>query len=199
MPVLALSIPGLLAGIAYLAIFWNQEYGALAQPARAIRSQIDPSARDASSDDYRVRERYNVTETLKLNRIFGIGFGRPFAQFQPLPDLTDFWPLQAYTPHQNVLWLWLKMGVVGVAVILGLWLVAFKRCLEAIRSTPKTAPLPATAVILAASLLMYLAYAQIDLALTGTRGIAPLAAAIALCLRLRPYQPPTAETEMAPS
>lgn len=188
--VLAISIPVLCMGATYLAVYWNHEYGAIAQPARAIRSQISPSERDASSDDYRVKERFNVTETLKYNRILGIGFGRPFAQFEPLPDLTDFWPLQDYTPHQNVLWLWLKMGVAGIAVLMGLWMLALKRCLDVIRSTPRSAPLPATAVILASSLLMYLSYAQIDQALTGTRAIGALAIILAMSFRLRPYQQP---------
>ncbi len=194
--VLMVSIPLLMAGAVYLAAYWNHEYGAAAQPARAIRSQISPSARDASSDEYRVIERYDVEETLKLNRLFGVGFGKPFAQFQPLPDLKDFWPLQDYTPHQNILWLWLKMGVPGIAVILGLWLVGLKRCIQVARSTPRNAPLPTAAITLAAILLMYFSYASIDQALTGTRGIAPLAAALALCFRLREYVPAT--TEVAP-
>lgn len=196
--VLIVSIPVLIVGVAYLGAYWNKEYGALAQPARAIRSQIDPSTRDASSDDYRVIERFNVTETLKLNKVFGIGFGRPFAQFQPLPDLTAFWPTQDYTPHQNVLWLWLKMGILGVSVMLGVWLVALKRCFEVIRSTPKSAPLPITPVVLATTLLMYLSYAQIDQALTGTRGIGALAVAIALCFRLKPWLPPAEPVSVAP-
>ncbi len=191
--VLAVSLPLLLMGGAYLATYWNHEYGTIAQPARAIRSQISPSPRDASSDDYRVIERYNVEQTLKFNPLFGVGFGNPFAQFRQLPNLKDFWPLQDYTPHQNILWLWLKMGILGIAVFLGLWLVALKRCIQVVRSTPRNAPLPTAAITLAAILLMYFSYAQIDLALTGTRAIAPLAAALALCFRLRSYSPPVAE------
>ncbi|MCK9520443.1 MAG: O-antigen ligase family protein, partial [Dehalococcoidia bacterium] len=96
------SVVLLAATSVYVAAYWNQEYGALAQPARAIRSQISPSARDFSSDSYRDTEKVNVAQTIRLNKIFGIGFGRAFVQFQPLPDLTSFWPLQSYTPHQNI-------------------------------------------------------------------------------------------------
>lgn len=183
--VMVVSLPLMLVGSVYLAAFWNKEYGALAQPARAIRSQISPSARDQSSDEYREIERFNVEETLRLNKVFGVGFGKPFAQFQPLTDLTDFWPLQAYTPHQNILWLWLKTGLIGISVFLGLWIVSLKRCIEAIRAVPRSEAIPVAPIILASVLLMYIAYAQIDQALTSTRSVAPLAIAIALSFRLR--------------
>ncbi|MDZ7726963.1 MAG: O-antigen ligase family protein [Dehalococcoidia bacterium] len=85
--VIGLGVPIFLVGLLYVGAYWNQEYGAMAQPARAIRSQISPSERDASSDMYRATELYNVEQTIRLNRPFGIGFGMPFYQFQPLPDL----------------------------------------------------------------------------------------------------------------
>ncbi len=182
--VIAVSLPIMLMGSVYLAAFWNQEYGAAAQPARAIRSQIAPSARDESSDEYRDIERANVEQTIQLNRVFGVGFGKPFAMFEPLTDLTTFWPLQQYTPHQNILWLWLKVGILGIATMLGLWIIGLKRCIEAIRIVPKSSPLPIGPIVIGATLLMYIAYAQIDQALTGTRAIAPLAIALALAFRL---------------
>jgi hypothetical protein len=182
--VAAIGIPMLFVGVAYLGIFWNKEYGAVAQPARAIRSQISPSDRDASSDDYRLTEVYNVEQTIRLNLVFGIGFGNQYYQFQPLPDLTEFWPLQLNTPHQNVLWLWLKMGVTGIAIFLGLWMLAVKRCLVAIRGTPRAGPLPIYPVILVATLLMYFGFARIDQTLVLTRGTAPLAAVMAMAFLL---------------
>src|SRR5262249_10873421 len=110
--VIGLGTPILIVTVAYLATYWNHEYGATAQPARAIRSQIDPNPRDDSSDAYRLTEKFNVTTTLRLNRVFGVGLGRPFGMFLPLPSLTSFWPLQQFTPHANILWLWLKFGVI---------------------------------------------------------------------------------------
>jgi hypothetical protein len=182
--VLLVMIPVLTLGSAYVAAYWNKDYGALAQPARAIRSQISPSERDESSDLYRKIEKFDVEQTLHGSELFGIGFGRPFAQYQPLPPLSTFWSLQLYTPHTNVLWLWLKMGVLGITVFLSIWVLALKRCLVALRERPRADPVPVLPLVLACSLLMYLAYARVDLALVGSRSMAPLAAivAVALCL-----------------
>ncbi len=116
--VIGIGTPLLLLSVAYLATYWNKEYGATAQPARAIRSQIDPNARDDSSDQYRLTEKFDVTTTIRLNRVFGVGLGRPFIMFQPLPSLTSFWPLQQFTPHANMLWLWLKFGLLGAAAFI---------------------------------------------------------------------------------
>ncbi|MGE5594541.1 MAG: O-antigen ligase family protein [Hyphomicrobiales bacterium] len=175
-----LGAAALIAGTAYVGAYWNHEYGALAQPARAIRSQIDPSTRDQSSDMYRETEKYNVAQTLRLNRLFGVGFGRPFIQFQPLPDLTSFWPLQHYVPHENVLWLWLKLGLAGTAVVLGFTVIALRRLLNAASQLKPEDPRWVLAAICACVVLMYLAYSTVDIAFGTSRSVAPLAAAIAI-------------------
>lgn len=182
----------LLGGAAYLSAYWDANTGPLAQPARAVRSQVDPGARDRSSDTYRAIERYDLQRTIAQDEVLGIGFGRPFIQFRPLPELA-FWPLQSYTPHQNLLWLWLKTGIVGVSVILGLWVVAFSRCVGACRAVPRSRDIPAGPVVLAAALLMYLSYARVDLAIITSRSAVPLAVAVALALLLP--RPSTARRE----
>lgn len=179
-----LAVPLLIGGSVYTAAYWDKEYGATAQPARAIRSQIDPSPRDESSDVYRDIERFNVIETIRSSPVFGVGFGREFYGIQPLPDLTAFWPMQFYTPHQNVLWLWLKVGFVGITVFLSVAALAVSRCMGIMRATPVSSPAFMAAATLSAVVLMYLVYGTIDLAFTGSRPMAPLAAAIALCFTL---------------
>lgn len=184
--VLTVMVPVVILGSAYMAAYWNKDYGAMAEPARAIRSQIDPSARDESSDQYRVVEKFDVEQTLWANRLFGVGFGRPFTQYLGLPNLTSFWSLQFYTPHTNILWLWLKMGAFGITILLSIWVLALKRCLVAFRDRPRSDPVPVLPLILACTLVMYLAYARVDLALISTRSMAPFAASIALALCLPP-------------
>ena len=183
--VIGIGTPLLLLSVAYLATYWNKEYGALAQPARAVRSQIDPNARDDSSDQYRLTEKFDVTTTIRLNRVFGVGLGRPFIMFQPLPSLTSFWPLQQFTPHANVLWLWLKFGLLGAAVFIGAWVLALRNAIAALRYSRAGTP-PALALVTVCMLLMYFAYAQIDLALIGARSAAMLAAIMAVGLSLTP-------------
>lgn len=182
--VVALALPALVFGGAYMVSYWNVPDGTLAQPARAIRSQIDPSPRDRSSDAYREDEIVNLTETLRGSPVLGVGFGNPFEQVRELPDLTSFWPLQLYTSHQNILWLWLKMGIAGISVMLGIWTLAFARCLRSFRAVPRTLDVPVLPLVLAAALMMYLSYARIDIAFANTRSVAPLAIVVALAFSL---------------
>lgn len=177
--VIVLAIPILLGTGAYLGAYWNKEYGALAQPARAIRSQFDPSLRDESSDEYRTIEKFDVVETIRANRLFGVGFGRPFYQVRPLPNLERFWPLQYYTPHQNVLWLWLKLGVLGISVVLAFAVVAMNRCIQAARHA-RTDEEWGVAVVCLTVLVMFLIYSTVDLGFIGPRSVAPAVVACAV-------------------
>lgn len=185
--VVGVGVPVLFAGVAYLGAYWNKEYGALAQPARAIRSEFDPTLRDESSDTYRQTERYDVIETIRSGPVFGVGFGRPFIQFQRLPYLGTFWPMQSYTPHQSVLWLWLKMGWFGISVFLGFWVVVLKRCVELLRAPGVTDRDWLTGAALFSAALMFLTFATVDLAMVSQRHIAAMAviAAIALTFQAR--------------
>jgi hypothetical protein len=187
--VVAVGLPLLLAFGAYLGAYWNKEYGASAQPARAVRSQFDPTSRDESSDRYRQLEKANVTETVRVNRLFGIGFGRPFAQFQPLPDLTSFWPMQSFTPHQSILWLWLKMGWFGISVFLGASVVVLQRALEQMRNAGRDERSWMTAAVLFSATLMFLIYSTVDIAFAGMRQVGPMMVVGAIALTLpRPWE-----------
>ncbi|HEX6032572.1 MAG TPA: O-antigen ligase family protein [Tepidiformaceae bacterium] len=196
--VIVTGIPLLLAFTAYLGAYWNKEYGATGQPARAVRSQIDPTPRDQSSDLYRDIERADVIATVRLNRLLGVGFGVRFAQFQALPNLESFWPLQFYTPHQNILWLWLKLGLAGIAAFLALIAIALSRCISAVRESRTMDDRATVGIIVAATLLMYIAFATVDQALIGTRGAIPLAVALAIAFAIPRTAAPVAQQEAAP-
>lgn len=95
----------------YLA--FSKASGPLALPARALSSSSDSStARDASSDLYRVIEKLDVKLTIKEGPLTGIGFGQPFHRYIPFVDLEGF-VFQDYTPHIQILWMWLKVGLFG--------------------------------------------------------------------------------------
>jgi hypothetical protein len=185
--VVTLGLPLALAFGAYLGAYWNKEYGALAQPARAVRSQFDPTLRDESSDRYRQLEKVNVVETVRVNRVFGVGFGRPFAQFQPLPDLTSFWPMQSFTPHQSILWLWLKMGWFGISVFLGAAVVVLQRAFEQMRHAGGDEGAWMLGAVLFSATVMFLMYSTVDIGFAGLRQVGPMMviAAIALTLPTR--------------
>lgn len=102
-------------GSAYLALFWNSTNGLFSKPAQSIKSVINPDERDYSSNLYRDIETENLRFTISTSPLLGIGFGRPFIVVRPLVDLTNTWVFQLYMPHNNMLWVWMRTGIIGFA------------------------------------------------------------------------------------
>jgi hypothetical protein len=105
---------GVLGGL-YTAAFWNRS-GSLAEPAQAVKSYFQPNERDAASNAYRDQENTNLRATIAHSPVIGIGFGKPMDVVVPMANLQDGWALQLYMPHNNMLWLWERMGFIGFAV-----------------------------------------------------------------------------------
>lgn len=104
-------LPGAILVALYLVIFWNDS-STLGQPARAVSSMFVPDARDYASNIYRAIEKYDIIQNIQTSPILGLGFGQQYTFFIPLPDLS-WWPFWRYTPHNNILWVWLKDGAIG--------------------------------------------------------------------------------------
>lgn len=101
----------LVLGGAYVAAFW-QTGGSLGEPARAIVSVFYPDPTDVSSNVYRLIEDTNLKYTVKLNPM-GLGFGKPFLQFIPLPNILILDPYYLYVPHNTIYWVWMRLGPIG--------------------------------------------------------------------------------------
>jgi hypothetical protein len=112
-------LPCLFVVLLYLGAFWNTP-GSLGQPSRAISSMFTPDPRDAASNYYRLVEKLNIQANIATSPILGLGFGQQFSFYYPMPDLS-FWPFWHYTPHNAVLWVWLKDGALGFAAFF--WLL----------------------------------------------------------------------------
>lgn len=108
------ALPMLALAALYLALFWNAS-GIAGQPSRAVKSLYEPDQRDANSNLYRLLETFNINATIHSDPIVGIGFGRPFIMAVGLPDLS-WWPFWRFETHNNVLWIWMKMGFLGYVV-----------------------------------------------------------------------------------
>ena len=109
----------LLFGGAYVLAF-QKSSGALGQPARAVISVFNPSAsdeRDASSNAYRIIENYDLKFTESQSPILGFGFGKPFIQAVALPNVLELDPYYLYIPHNNVLWVWMRLGPLGFGAL----------------------------------------------------------------------------------
>jgi hypothetical protein len=101
-----------LVSAVYFPVMWNGS-GSISQPARAVRSQISPSARDASSDVYRVQENADLKLNIKQGGLLGKGFGVKIDYALPIIDISSIDALIAYIPHNDVLDVMMRMGVLG--------------------------------------------------------------------------------------
>jgi hypothetical protein len=98
----------------YLPAYWNHN-GTLAQPAVAIRSQYDPTQRDASSDQYRHQEDLNLITDIKGSGLLGSGFGIQI-DYTDITNISSIDPMIAFIPHNGLLWVWLRLGMQGEIV-----------------------------------------------------------------------------------
>ena len=103
-----------LLGLVYLGAFWNSR-SAIGKPAQAVRSVFQPDERDYLSNLYRDQENANLRATIARSPIIGIGFGKPMVVVERMVNLQGMWALQLYMPHNNMLWLWERMGIIGFA------------------------------------------------------------------------------------
>jgi hypothetical protein len=106
-------------GAGYVLAFQKSD-GALASPARAVISVFNPNAtdqRDAASNAYRVIENYDLKKTESQSPILGYGFGKPFLQPISLPNVVELDPYYLYIPHNNILWVWMRLGPLGFGAL----------------------------------------------------------------------------------
>jgi hypothetical protein len=101
-----------LGAAVYLPVYWGNT-GALAQPARAIHSAISPDPRDELSDLYRTQENANLRLNIEQGGLLGKGFGVPIDYALPIADISSANPLIAYIPHNGVLYVFMRMGILG--------------------------------------------------------------------------------------
>jgi hypothetical protein len=101
---------------------WNREYGLSAQLVRPVRSLVDPTAnaRDDSSDLYRIAEDYNLKFTFKESPLIGRGFGLPFDTPAAMANISNYYSLWNVIPHNSMLWIPMRMGVLGMVAFWGL-------------------------------------------------------------------------------
>src|SRR5262249_22956038 len=109
----------LLLGTGYVVTF-SQMSGALGKPARAIISVVNPDPtdlRNVASNQYRIDEEFDLRATLQLNPLVGFGFGKQFLQPITLPNILSLDPYYLYIPHNTLYWVWMRLGLIGFAVL----------------------------------------------------------------------------------
>jgi hypothetical protein len=182
-----IMIPLAIATAIYMPLFWNAT-GMIGQPARAVRSISQPDPRDAASNEYRDKEKVNVRLTIESNPLLGVGFGREFIFFVPLPSLS-WWEFWHYEPHHNILWVWLKTGAGGFTLFWLLMGTAMARGAHLAKQL--RAPEARCFVLLAlGGIIMSLVFSYVDLGLVNGRVTVFLGMCIGVISVLeRLYQP----------
>lgn len=110
-------LPLLAVLIGYTIIFWNV-HSRIAEPIQLIKSGMAHTETAAGerwdSNLYRDFERYDLAATVQTAPVMGIGFGKKYMMPLPLPDI--HFSLQDWIPHDEILWLIVKMGAVGFLI-----------------------------------------------------------------------------------
>jgi hypothetical protein len=161
-----ISVPVLLVGAIYLPVFWNNT-SLLGQPARAVRSMYQPDPRDAASNAARDAEKINIRATIAANPLMGVGFGREYLFVVPTVDLS-WWPLARYETHANILWIWMKMGVIGFIALWVLMGAAVARAAYLTRNLHDS-NLRAFALMSLGCIITVLTFCYVDLGFTAGR------------------------------
>src|SRR5690606_9449152 len=108
------GVAPLLAG--YVTAGWNAS-GSLFKPVRTARSIIEPET--DSSSLWREIENYDLLATFRHAPVFGHGYGHPFWEVIPLPQIG--YDLENFCPHNSILGLWCFGGFVGFTSLVLLW------------------------------------------------------------------------------
>jgi O-Antigen ligase len=116
---IAAILLGGMAG-AFLVTFWNHDTGTIGQLVRPVKSLFDPSIRDQASDQYRINEAHNLKATYRTSPLLGIGFGHPYYIYWAQIGASKVDPLWNLIPHNNILWIPMRMGVLGLVTFWGL-------------------------------------------------------------------------------
>ncbi len=150
----------------YLPIAWNGK-GTWAFPAQALRSGSDPSARDQASNNYRYAEDVDLKMNRDLEPWTGIGFGKEFARFIPLPYIGDS-ELLRYMPHNSVLWIWMRIGHFGFLAFIMMLAAILVRGTQAIRAI-RDKGLRIVGTLALMQVIMHYVYGKYDLLWTNPR------------------------------
>jgi O-antigen ligase len=154
-----------------LAMTWNNPGGSgtFARSFQTATGTGTQSDRDESSDDYRELENINIRENIQSSPITGLGFGRQYAFYVQVADLSH-WSLWRYVPHNTVLWFWMKAGIFGFVALATLFGAAIARAMQVLRYA-RSPDVQAMAFSMGAFVAMFVLYSWVDLGLVTPRTV----------------------------
>ena len=156
-----------MGALAYLGIFWNST-SPLAKPAQTIKSVIaveESSAKNQSSNYYRILENINSYYTITQHPIMGIGFGNKFIRVVQMPDIS-FFIFWEYITHNSILWIWMQSGVFGFMTMLYMVSIGLMKSARIAWKLPSS-EIKVFAIVGATYLFMHFIYAYVDISWTS--------------------------------
>lgn len=159
---------------AYFPLFWNRSDTVAAAPARAARSIVAPDHRDESSNDYREIEAHNLELAVDARSHLGAGFGLPIDYQIEIVDISAVDPMIAYVPHDTVLWIWMRMGLLGAVAFWMMIAAGFIKACQMTRLASVDREAAVLGAVVACGLVGYVVMGKLDLGFAWFR--------IALCM-----------------
>lgn len=191
--ILKLALPLVISMGVYAAAGWNSSHP-LAEPVQMVKSGVSKSSLDVGSEEYwsnlyRNIENYNLSRTILANPVIGTGFGRPYEMPVPLANIS--FPLRDYIPHNQILWVFTKMGGVGFLLFWFFFLSVVMRAVQYLHQT-RSLYLKAVMMLCALSVVNQMVASFFDLQLTFTRNMVYLGMLLGL-VSVYPYLMPREE------
>jgi O-antigen ligase len=164
--------------LGYVLVGWNSG-SSLFKPVQMMRSVID--AQSDASTLWREFENFDLIATIRMNPIFGAGYGNGYAEVIKLPEIN--YELERYAPHNSVLGLWAFCGLIGYTSITLLWIVGVYFALRAYHAS-KEPTYRVAAQVCVASVLIYMVQCWGDMGLGMRTGVFLVAPGIAVAGKL---------------
>ena len=167
----------------YTAVGWRSG-NPIFVPVQALQAVTDPQT-DASAE-WREHENFNLVQTIRnypYLAFLGSGFGHQYAEWWPLPDVSQAFPQYKYKPHNSILGLLNSAGLLGFA---GFWTILVGGVFLAARSYHR-APRPddrAEALSAIGIVVVYLIQAYGDLGFSAWNGVFIMGPALAIVAKL---------------
>jgi O-antigen ligase len=156
----------------YLGVFWNSRSdGIWVMPARSIREGIagadeEGAGESYSSNLYREAENHDLARMARGRPLLGSGYGVKIDYYLPIPV---GWALGFYIPHNQLLAVFAKTGIVGFVIFILFYLSVLAEISYGFARLVKDKYLRAVLVFAGAALMNHLVYSFYDLTLTFYR------------------------------
>ncbi len=164
----------------YFVVGWSSMSGVF-RPVHMMRSVVDSSADPSTA--WRDLENYDLVSTFRENPLFGTGYGHGYVETIVLPDVSRFYALERFVPHNAILGLWTYGGIVGFTLLWTMFAVGIFFAARAQRHA-KDLTTRITALGTIVAVVVYFVHCYGDMGLGTNAGVFTVAPSLAIAARL---------------